>query len=66
MRDADWRHASGPKSSINTQDNHPVVHVSFADAAAYAKRAGKDIPTVHPVQRIAALQIVDPCRPSIR
>jgi formylglycine-generating enzyme len=42
---ADWRHPYGPKSSINTLDNHPVVHVAFADAQAYAKWAGKELPT---------------------
>jgi formylglycine-generating enzyme len=26
---ADWRHPYGPKSNINTSDNHPVVHVAF-------------------------------------
>ena len=42
---ADWRHPEGPKSNINTRDNHPVVHVAYADALAYAKWAGKDLPT---------------------
>ena len=37
MKGADWRHPYGPKSNINTADNHPVVHMSFADAAAYAR-----------------------------
>ena len=45
MKGADWRHPYGPKSNINTSDDHPVVHVSYADALAYAKWAGKDLPT---------------------
>jgi formylglycine-generating enzyme len=45
IRGADWRHPYGPKSNINGLDNHPVVHVAFADALAYAAWAGKDLPT---------------------
>jgi sulfatase modifying factor 1 len=45
MKGADWRHPYGPRSNINTSDNHPVVHVAFADALAYAQWAGKDLPT---------------------
>ena len=42
---ADWRHPHGPKSNINALDNHPVVHVAFRDALAYAQSAGKELPT---------------------
>ena len=42
---ADWRHPYGRKSSINNLDQHPVVHVTFSDAQAYAAWAGKELPT---------------------
>jgi len=40
-----WRRPYGPGSSIKGLDDHPVVHVAYADAAAYARWAGKDLPT---------------------
>ncbi|MBY0381104.1 MAG: formylglycine-generating enzyme family protein [Xanthobacteraceae bacterium] len=42
---ANWRRPYGPKSNINTLDNHPVVHVAYEDARAYARWVGKDLPT---------------------
>jgi formylglycine-generating enzyme required for sulfatase activity len=41
---ADWRHPGGPDSSLAGLDRHPVVHVSWSDAEAYAKWAGKALP----------------------
>lgn len=42
---ANWRHPAGPKSSITGKDRYPVVQVAWEDAAAYAKWAGKRLPT---------------------
>ena len=42
---ANWRRPYGPRSSISGLDHHPVVHVAYRDAEAYAKWAGKDLPT---------------------
>jgi len=42
---ADWRHPSGPASSITGKDDHPVVQVSYRDAQAYAAWVGKRLPT---------------------
>ena len=42
---ADWRHPYGPGSSIKGLDDHPVVHIAYRDAEAYAKWAGKELPT---------------------
>ena len=42
---ADWQHPAGPGSSIEGKDNHPVVCLAWEDAKAYAKWAGKRLPT---------------------
>ncbi|WP_334183804.1 formylglycine-generating enzyme family protein [Novosphingobium sp.] len=44
---ADWRHPLGPDSDVDSLDlwNHPVVQVAYADVDAYARWAGKDLPT---------------------
>ena len=42
---ANWRHPQGPRSSIAGKGNEPVVQVCYEDAAAYAKWAGKRLPT---------------------
>ena len=42
---ADWRSPRGKGSTIEGKENHPVVHVSWDDAVAYANWAGKRLPT---------------------
>ena len=42
---ASWRHPSGPRSSLDGLDRHPVVHVAYEDVEAYARWAHKDLPT---------------------
>lgn len=41
----DWKHPQGPNSNILGKDNYPVVQVSWEDAEAYSKWAGKRLPT---------------------
>ena len=40
-----WRCPEGPGSSIEGRENHPVVHIAYADADAYTKWSGKSLPT---------------------
>jgi formylglycine-generating enzyme len=42
---ADWRHPLGPASGIADRMDHPVVHIAYADAEAYARWSRKSLPT---------------------
>jgi len=45
QKGADWRHPEGPGSSIKGREKYPAVHIAYDDAVAYAKWAGKRLPT---------------------
>src|SRR5206468_2432916 len=45
VKGANWRHPDGPGSDLKGRAQHPIVHVAWEDAVAYAKWAGKRLPT---------------------
>ncbi|MBL4708156.1 MAG: formylglycine-generating enzyme family protein [Flavobacteriales bacterium] len=50
---ANWRHPEGPNSDITSRKSHPVVHIAYEDALAYARWQGCDLPTEEQFEYVA-------------
>ena len=50
---AQWRHPEGPDSTVHGRELHPVTHVAYADATAYAQFVGKELPSEAQWERAA-------------
>lgn len=60
VRGADWRHPRGPGSSVAGHADEPVVDVTYADALAYARWAGRALPSEEQFEAAARIGVRDP------
>lgn len=67
VRGANWRHPHGPHTDLKGRAEQPVVDVTYADAAAYAKWAGRALPSEEQFEAAARYGLRDPdARPDAR